>query len=52
MVLPLLEFQVFQTRFFGQKKPQSDKQKKNILVFEDKLILQVQYDWYGFFDQP
>ncbi len=35
----LLEFQVFQTRFVSQKKFQSDRCKKNLLIFLTKLIL-------------
>jgi hypothetical protein len=39
MQLTQLEFQVFQIGFKDQKIPQSDKGKKDPLVFKDKSIL-------------
>jgi hypothetical protein len=36
---PLLKFQAFQTGFFGQKEPQSDKHKKKTPSFLGQINL-------------
>ncbi len=47
----LLEFQVFQTRFSGQKKPQNDKHKKKTFSFLGRIDFTNQV-WLGWLFWP